>query len=79
MVSRLASVIHYFGFVVGVVYGFYIWILAIDNFSFDLDGTKDVVIQAIFALATYGICTGLGWVIRYILVGKIPFNPFNED
>jgi len=75
MVSRLASVIHYFGFVVGVASGFYIWVLAWEN----LDGTKDLVIQAIFALATYGICAGLGWVIRYILVGKIPFNPFNED
>ena len=66
MISRLALVIHWFSFLFGILVFFTILSVA-DFISFSL-------IISVFPIIL--LCNFAGWLIRFILVGKVSFFPF---
>tara|TARA_B100002019_G_C21232351_1_gene580771 strand:+ start:119 stop:349 length:231 start_codon:yes stop_codon:yes gene_type:complete len=69
ILKRLALVIHWFWFVVGVFSAMYV----INTFG------ESLVDKATLGGAVFVASTFSGWVVRFILVGKIPFLPFTKD
>ena len=65
----LGLVTHWFSFVVGVFSCFYV------AKSFGASGSTIGMILGLMALWASTLC---GWIVRYILVGKIPFLPFKK-
>mgnify|MGYP001183160273 CR=1 FL=1 len=67
IVKRLALVLHWMGFVGGVLLG------AIGIFAFFAQG----VIEALFSAPIIFLFFTLnGWLLRYIIVGKVHFLPW---
>ena len=71
IVKRLALMIHWIGFLLGSFFflGFMIG-------GFFVDGLEDSVTAFLAAPVMLVLFAGIGWLIRFILVGKINFYPW---
>lgn len=72
ILKRLAFVIHWIGFIIGVI-SFLLISFAPDGDGNILGLTK--LLLGIFFLILY---TGIGWLIRYVISGMIHFLPWKN-
>ena len=76
MLGRIALVIHWFGFLVGIFFGG-VWLYTIlEEWSVTTPNYGLILIGG--TVAFWLVPSLLAWLIRYILVGKIPFEPWKE-
>jgi hypothetical protein len=70
VLSRLALVIHWVGFIFGVIFFFGAMIG-----GFVESGSDDIAMFLSAPLLLF-FFTGIGWLIRYIIVGKVHYLPY---
>jgi len=70
--QRLGLFIHMFGFIVGI-FSFTLSIYI--GFTTTISGL-DPLLMAFTGTITFFAFTGLGWVVRYSLIGKCNFFPY---
>jgi hypothetical protein len=73
-IERLGLVIHWFGFLVGVFFFLTLMIVGFMSNETGLQGAAPFFSAPVFALIPWGI----GWLIRYIAVGKVKSLPWEK-
>ena len=66
--ERLGWLIHWLGF----LGGFFIFIISL------ILGWEDILVRFVGGII-FTICWGIGWFIRWILVGKVKFLPWQQN
>ena len=70
--KRLGLVIHWIGFVIGLFFfGLFVFI--------SLSGAEsDALYVRGIGFLIFTVASSIGWLIRYIIAGKIPFLPWKK-
>lgn len=71
--KRLGLVIHWIGFVIGFFF------FGLSLFAGLSGAESDGLNVSIYGLIFFLISTSFGWLIRYIIIGKIHFLPWKKS
>ena len=72
--ERLALVIHWFGFLIGIFIFFLFMGVGFTSDQTGLQGAAPFFTAPVFAFIPWGI----GWLIRFIVVGKVKSLPWEK-
>lgn len=73
ILKRFALIVHWFSFIFGAFVFAVMMITGIAS-----NGSNDVFIF-LFAPIFWFCCWGLGWLFRFVVVGKIPYLPWEKE
>ena len=71
MIDKFALLVHWFGFIFAIFFG----VLFIGT-AVKPEYANDSMLLSILGIFACIACSGLGWLARYVLVGKINFLPW---
>ena len=71
MIEKFALLVHWFGFICAIFFG----VLFIGT-AVKPEYANDSMLLSILGIFACIACSGLGWLARYVLVGKINFLPW---
>ena len=81
ILKRFALIVHWGSFVIGILFGGMLLIFSVMP-SLEGWGTTSIT-QRIFFITlgafVFFSCSGLGWLARFVLVGKIHFLPWKNS
>ena len=76
ILHRFALIVHWSSFVLGIVFGAMLIILSF--IPSDIDMVSQRILLVVFGVFTFFACTGMGWMARFVLSGKIHFLPWRK-
>ena len=83
ILKRIALIAHWVGFISAILFGllfigFALWPSPSNTFSIADGGieTHQRVLGLLLSMLAFFSCSGLGWMVRFILMGKVHFLPW---
>jgi len=78
ILKRIALIAHWVGFISAILFGllfigFALWPSSIANGGIE---THQRVLGLLLSMLAFFSCSGLGWMVRFILMGKVHFLPW---